>query len=276
MEDVSQSQFGPFSIDVEERVLRRDGRPVPLTPKAFDVLAALVEQPGRLISKEELLQKVWADTFVEESNLTYNVFALRKALGDTADNGQYIQTVAKRGYRFIATVTRASLGNGGSPSPEGAAEAQMPEAVRAGSEFQASGEPRQPPSASDVRRHIPRRPLRAAAWFAAGVICTSGAVLLMIPRRPVPTPSVIRAQISPGVQLGEASPFAVSPDGQQLVFAGTGSDGVNRLWVRRMDADVARPISGTEDSVALFPRCSGLPIASRSRSPASANSSGST
>ena len=100
--DVSQSQFGPFSIDVGERVLRRDGRLVPLTPKAFDVLAALVEQPGRVISKEELLQKVWADTFVEESNLAYNVFALRKALGDTAENGQYIETVPKRGTGLLA------------------------------------------------------------------------------------------------------------------------------------------------------------------------------
>ena len=97
LENVSQSQFGPFLIDVRERVVRRDGRPVPLTPKAFDVLAALVEQPGRLISKEELLQKVWPDTFVEESNLAYNVFALRKALGDTAENGQYIETIPKRG-----------------------------------------------------------------------------------------------------------------------------------------------------------------------------------
>ena len=87
MENISQSEFGPFSIDLRERVLRRDGRPVPLTPKAFDVLAALVEHPGRVISKEELLQKVWPDTFVEESNLAYNVFALRKALGDTADQG---------------------------------------------------------------------------------------------------------------------------------------------------------------------------------------------
>ena len=246
MENVPQSQFGPFSIDVEERVLRRDGRPVPLTPKAFDVLAALVEQPGRLISKEELLQKVWPDTFVEESNLAYNVFALRKALGDTAENGQYIETVAKRGYRFIATVTRASRGNGASPSLEAVAEAPVPEAVSTGQEFHASGKPPQLPATSDVRRHFPSRPLRAAAWFAAGVICAGGVVLLMVPRKAVPTPSVIRAQIAPGVQLSEASPFAVSPDGQQLVFGGTGSDGVNRLWVRRMDAEVARPLSGTE------------------------------
>jgi DNA-binding winged helix-turn-helix (wHTH) protein/Tol biopolymer transport system component len=244
LEDVSQSQFGPFSIDAGERLLRRDGRPIPLTPKAFDLLSALVEQPGRLMSKEELLQKVWPDTSVEESNLAYNVFALRKALGDTAENGQYIETVPKRGYRFIATVTRASRRNGASPSLEAVAEAPVPEAVSTGQEFHASGKPLQLPAASDVRRHCPSRPLRAA-WFAAGVICAGGVVLL-IPRKAAPIPSVIRAQIAPGVQLSEASPFAVSPDGQQLVFGGTGSDGVNRLWVRRIDAEVARPLPGTE------------------------------
>ena len=78
-------QFGPFLIDVGERTLRRDGELVPLTPKAFDVLSALLEKPGQLITKDELLQKVWPETFVEESNLAYNIFALRKALGDTAD-----------------------------------------------------------------------------------------------------------------------------------------------------------------------------------------------
>ena len=71
----------------------------------------------------------------------------------------------------------------------------------------------------------------------------------MTPRQAVPTPSVIRAQIAPGVQLSEASPFAASPDGQQLAFAGTGSDGVTRLWVRRIDAEVSRPLPGTETAL---------------------------
>ena len=100
-------QFGPFVIDLGERVLRRDGHPVSLTPKAFDLLAALLERPGQLISKDELLEMVWPGTFVEESNLAYNVFALRKALGDTAENSRFIETVPKRGYRFTAAVTPA-------------------------------------------------------------------------------------------------------------------------------------------------------------------------
>ena len=131
---------------------------------------------------------MWPDTSVEESNLAYNVFALRKALGDTAENGQYIETVPKRGYRFIATVTRASRGNGASPSLEAVAGAPVPEAVSTGQEFHANGKPRQLPATSEVRRHFPSRPLRAAAWFAAGVICAGGVALLMVPRKAVPTP----------------------------------------------------------------------------------------
>ena len=114
----TSSQFGPFLIDVGERMLRRDGEPVPLTPKAFDVLVALLERPGQLITKEELLQKVWPETFVEESNLAYNVFALRKALGDTAENSQYIETVPKKGYRFRATVIPAYPDGNRQPAAE--------------------------------------------------------------------------------------------------------------------------------------------------------------
>ena len=117
MGNPTSSQFGPFLIDVGERTLRRDGEPVPLTPKAFDVLVALLEKPGRLISKEELLQKVWPDAFVEESNLAYNVFALRKALGDTAENSRYIETIPKKGYRFKASVIPAGPSGGLQPVP---------------------------------------------------------------------------------------------------------------------------------------------------------------
>ena len=105
-------QFGDFTLDVTERRLLRDGRPVPLAPKAFDVLAALAARPGRLMTKDELLKEVWPDSFVEESNLAYHVFALRRALGETADGESYVETVPKRGYRFIAPVTAVNGANG--------------------------------------------------------------------------------------------------------------------------------------------------------------------
>lgn len=97
-------QFGRFRLDGSECLLLRDGEVVSLTPKAFDLLKIMVERPGELLTKDELLQAVWPGTFVEENNLADNISKLRKALGD-GDNGQrFIETVPKRGYRFAAPV----------------------------------------------------------------------------------------------------------------------------------------------------------------------------
>jgi DNA-binding winged helix-turn-helix (wHTH) protein/tetratricopeptide (TPR) repeat protein len=97
-------QFGKFRFDPANHLLLSEDNPVSLTPKAFDVLLVLVENGRRLTSKEELMQKVWPDSFVEEANLTVNISALRKLLGKTEDGEQYIETVPKKGYRFAAPV----------------------------------------------------------------------------------------------------------------------------------------------------------------------------
>ncbi|MGH9219858.1 MAG: winged helix-turn-helix domain-containing protein [Vicinamibacterales bacterium] len=97
--------FGPFVLDVSEQTLLRDGRVVPLTPKLFDVLRVLVEHDGRLVDKETFIAEVWGGGFVEEGALTRSVSMVRKALGDTLSDPVYIETVPKRGYRFIAPVT---------------------------------------------------------------------------------------------------------------------------------------------------------------------------
>src|SRR5918993_4819556 len=96
--------FKNFTLDLEKRVLLRDGDPVPLTPKAFDTLALLVRRSGRVVGKDELLEEIWADAFVEESTIAQNVFTLRKALGQNHTENQFIETVPKHGYRFIADV----------------------------------------------------------------------------------------------------------------------------------------------------------------------------
>jgi DNA-binding winged helix-turn-helix (wHTH) protein/TolB-like protein/tetratricopeptide (TPR) repeat protein len=96
-------EFGEFRLDPGERLLLRDGHPVPLTPKAFDVLTVLVQRSGHLVEKRELLEAVWPGSFVEEGNLSVMVCALRKAFGDHRDHA-YIETVSKRGYRFAADV----------------------------------------------------------------------------------------------------------------------------------------------------------------------------
>jgi DNA-binding winged helix-turn-helix (wHTH) protein len=100
-------EFGPFRLDVRERLLQRDGVTISLTPKAFDLLLALVERHGRLVEKEEIFKAVWPDSFVEESNLTYNISFIRKALGDGENGLKFIETVPKRGYRFVAEVRQA-------------------------------------------------------------------------------------------------------------------------------------------------------------------------
>jgi TolB-like protein/DNA-binding winged helix-turn-helix (wHTH) protein/Flp pilus assembly protein TadD len=96
-------EFGDFRLDTHERQLLRNGQPVPLTPKAFETLVLLVERSGRLVRKDELIQALWPDSFVEEANLTNNIWALRTALGERHSQ-KYIETVPKGGYRFVADV----------------------------------------------------------------------------------------------------------------------------------------------------------------------------
>ena len=99
--------FGEFVLDPGRRTLSRADLPVALTPKAFDVLLFLVQNPSRLVAKEELLQAVWGDTFVEEGNLTQYISHLRKALGDNSEDSRLIVTIARKGYQFTEDVTVA-------------------------------------------------------------------------------------------------------------------------------------------------------------------------
>jgi DNA-binding winged helix-turn-helix (wHTH) protein/TolB-like protein/Tfp pilus assembly protein PilF len=97
-------QFAPFELDPSERLLFFNGRAVPVTPKAFDMLVFLVERSGHLCQKEELMKALWPNSFVEEGNLSVTVSSLRKVLGDDRGQQRYIETVSKRGYRFAAAV----------------------------------------------------------------------------------------------------------------------------------------------------------------------------
>jgi TolB-like protein/DNA-binding winged helix-turn-helix (wHTH) protein/Tfp pilus assembly protein PilF len=96
--------FGPYRLEVPLRRLLRAGEPISLTPKAFDVLLALIERRDRVVDKTELMRLVWSDSFVEEANLSQTIFVLRKTLGQGADGSSFIDTVPRRGYRFAAAV----------------------------------------------------------------------------------------------------------------------------------------------------------------------------
>lgn len=100
--DVSY-EFDRFQFRPSEQQLLCDGSPIPLTNKAFETLRVLISNNGHLVEKSELISTVWKDSFIEEGNLAVTISMIRKALGDTRKQSKYIQTVVKRGYRFIAT-----------------------------------------------------------------------------------------------------------------------------------------------------------------------------
>src|SRR5436305_6386621 len=98
-------KFGPYRLDRDQRLLFRGAEIIPLAPRVYDTLLALVESGGRVADKEDLLKRVWHDAFVEEGSLARNVSTLRKTLGEGPRDQKYIITVQKRGYRFAATLT---------------------------------------------------------------------------------------------------------------------------------------------------------------------------
>ncbi|MEA2238880.1 MAG: hypothetical protein QOC81_3604 [Thermoanaerobaculia bacterium] len=158
--------FGSFRLDVVGRSLTRDGQFVALPPKAVEALILLAQNQGRTVLKEELLEKVWPETFVEEGSLTQAISILRKALGEGDDGQQWIRTVPKRGYCFVAP-------------------------VRAGSE------PSQTPVAATAAPHEPHRvrPWLIAAVIAAGLVLAG--FYFLRPRKPAPSPQLTRLLVLP-------------------------------------------------------------------------------
>lgn len=110
-------EFGSFLIDPEERLLLHEGKPIHVTTRAFETLLVLIRSRGHLIKKSELMRAVWADSFVEEGNLTVAISVLRKALGDDGNKHNFIQTIARRGYRFVGDVREAVRSDPELPAP---------------------------------------------------------------------------------------------------------------------------------------------------------------
>ena len=158
-------RFGQFALDSRKRMLSRADSPVSLTPKAFDVLLFLVQNPNRLVTKEELLQAVWGDTFVEEGNLTQYISHLRKALDDNSEDTRLIVTIARKGYQFTANVTVAE-----------AADTAIQDAVQV-STAESSRADTQPAFRSPADEVIPKAPKR---WWKAAVVAAATVVLMVV------------------------------------------------------------------------------------------------
>src|SRR3982751_1449584 len=100
-------EFGAFRVDLERYLLFRDGKLIPLSPKVFETLIFLIEHRGEVVKKDDIMNRVWPDTYVEESNLAQNIFLLRKVLGEEKNEHRYIITIPGVGYRFVAPVVES-------------------------------------------------------------------------------------------------------------------------------------------------------------------------
>ena len=158
-------RFGQFALDSRKRTVSRADSPISLTPKAFDVLLFLVQNPNRLVTKEELLQAVWGDTFVEEGNLTQYISHLRKALGDNPEDTRLIVTIARKGYQFTADVTVAET-----------ADTAIQAAVQV-STAESSLADTQPALRSPADEPVPRAPKN---WRKAAFVGASAFILVVV------------------------------------------------------------------------------------------------
>ena len=207
-------EFEGFRLDAGERLLLRDGEVVALTPKAFDLLLALVKGHGHLLEKEELFKTVWPDTFVEESNLSSNIALIRKTLGGSGNGERYIETVPKRGYRFVAEVREVRLVADGENSLAKNAEPSADAILL--------------PTTSQPEKRASRR-TRLAFILVPGalMLSISAGVWIIALRRSteLPPPKITPFTTFPG---GERSP-SFSPDGNAIAFSWDGEKGDNRI-----------------------------------------------
>jgi serine/threonine-protein kinase len=231
-------RFGRFYFDRTNHILSAKDGEITLPPRVLAVLDLLVERAGSVVSKETLMGSVWKDAYVGDASLTEAMSLLRHALEDNPKDPTYIQTVHRRGYRFVAPVTIAG---------------------RVGAERDENGT-RTLPQPEDQRGHTLKP--RMVIYGAAAVVTASALIVILAALRPgksdTPTPGAetIRLDVSSpqGVVLPfyTASALALSPDGDVLVFVGRDDDGETRLYRRRISEFDSHPIPGTEGAGSPF------------------------
>ena len=198
-------EFGPYRIDAGERLLRRGGELISLPPKVADTLLVLVRSAGRMVDKSDLMKAVWPDTFVEEGALTRNISLLRKALGDAGDEAAYIETIPRRGYRFVAPVHEVVA------PPGGAVLVDLPRAEQVQTA---------PPSSRSARKWI----ALAGILLLAGIGVVARFVVGNIVTRPPATP------MAPVTTLAVLPFRSVEKDASQDYFA----DGMTQALITRL------------------------------------------
>src|SRR4051794_36570487 len=219
--------FGPFTFDPLNRLLFRAGAEVPLPPRVLGVLELLVSRAGEIVPRQELLDRVWKDAFVTDTSLAEAVSFLRQVLGDDPQAPRYVQTVHRRGYRFLAALGVAAV----PPSP-----ALEPDVARA-----------KPSIARDL-----------APWSVA-IVCAvlAASATWQWFRRPVPAPPpVVRFELRPaaGTAFDRRAPaLAIAPDGRTVAWSACDTAGpACGVWVRHLDRLDAARLAGTDGAAAPF------------------------
>jgi len=215
-------EFGPFRIDPERRLLLREQQPIPLTPKAFELLLELAQHSGEVVLKDHLMKVLWPDTFVEESNLGQHVFQLRKALGERPQDHSFIVTVPGRGYRFAQQVRIVADDEEVVVESHSRARIVIEEKVGGDGAMSTTGLAGFPGQEFPDQKARPlllasadRRRGRTAALALAGVVVATLALWGFF--RPVPLPKVARSVLL--TKFGRAEPFGrVLTDGPRVFF----------------------------------------------------------
>ena len=227
-EDITGSviRFDAFEVDLRSGELRKHGLKLKIGDQPFSVLATLLARAGEVVTREDLQKKLWpADTFVDfDRGLNKAINRLREALGDSADSPRFIETLTKRGYRFIGTLETPSLLLNGTPTPQ--------ETIRSR-------------TTARVRPYLP--------WVVALALLMVGAALFpKIRRGTVAEGPLIRSSLLPPPHMSFVPySFALSPNGSHLTFVAQAADGSRSLWIRSMTMMTATPIAGTDG--ASFP-----------------------
>ena len=221
--------FGPYCLIPKERVLTRNGEPLVLPPKTFEILVVLVENHGELVEKQELLARVWPDSFVEESNIQVHISSLRKFVDDGETS--YIQTVPKAGYRFVGKVKIEPISN--TFVDKGTAEVSKPNL-----EDDLVRTLRFPPGFLD-------RPVGSFLLFV--IVAGIGFLLVSwynLPERPLPFQSI---SVSKVTNSGNDALGAISPDGDNLAFQRV-ENGRASLWVKNLTSGAEKQLTSPSDN----------------------------
>ncbi len=212
-------EFGSFRLDPQEKLLLRNGERVPLTLKACETLLVLVEQHGHIVEKTELMHRVWPDAIVEENNLTQNVSAIRKALGGNGADHHFIETLPRRGYRFVGAV-REQWGETETAPPPAAQDITPP-----------------PPTPAPT----PSRRGRITLFAALAAVIALGSIYWARTRTTPATPAQPTIKINRLPATNNAWETAISPDGSLVAYV-VGDVGPQSLWLKQVETNTDKEL----------------------------------